>query len=203
MPCRILLATTNPAKQARLRWLLDGLGLTCVTPEETGVAPPVEEEGATHREVAARKAGAWSRAFGGLALASDGGALIPALGTRWDSLRTRRFAGEAADDRARVEALLRLLEPCQGQVRRIAWREAGAVADAGRVLGVWEAEGGEGVVARTFDPRRVNPGFWVATVWCLPALGKRYLECTEEELARAGDPWAALKPQVQAFLRGL
>ena len=201
MPKHILLATTNRTKESKLRWALQGLDLDLVTPAEAKLAVDVEENGATHRANAVSKAEAWSRAYGGIAIATDGGAIIPALGDRWNSLRTRRFAGEDADDRARVEALLRLMALYEGDARRVFWHEAVAAAENGRVLEAWEAEGGQGVIARDFDPRRVNPGFWVATVWLYPSLGKRYVECTEEELARAGDPWVALRERLQAYFR--
>lgn len=202
-PRRVLLATANPAKQARLRWLLEGLPVAALTPQEAGLRVEVDETGATHAENAALKAAAWSRAFGGLALASDGGVWVPALGEAWDSLRTRRFAGEGADDRARVEALLRLMAPYRGRERRVVWREAVALAHQGNVLHVWEAQGGEGLLAEDYDPARVVPGFWIATVWCFPALGKRYSECRPEELEQADDTWARLRPQVQSALRSL
>lgn len=194
----ILLATTNTAKTEKLSWLLAGLDLGPVTPREAGLSLNVSEDGTDHRHNAELKALAWSTAFQGLAIASDGGALIPALGARWDSLRTHRFAGDT-DDRGRVEALLALMEPFEGDARRVVWREAVAIAERGSILASWDAQGNEGVVAPEFDPGRVRPDFWVETVWYLPQLKKRHMDCTPEELARAGDPWGMLRGKVRHF----
>ncbi|MDO8751177.1 MAG: hypothetical protein Q7K03_08545 [Dehalococcoidia bacterium] len=54
-------------------------------------APKVREDGLAHQANATAKAVAWSVAYGGMAIASDGGLVAPALGDWWDSLRTRRF----------------------------------------------------------------------------------------------------------------
>ena len=76
----ILLATGNVAKQAKLRWLIDGLGFDAVTPRDLGLDFDPPESGSTHQEVAASKALAWADPTGCLAIASDGGVDIPALG---------------------------------------------------------------------------------------------------------------------------
>ncbi|MFQ5860685.1 MAG: non-canonical purine NTP pyrophosphatase [Dehalococcoidia bacterium] len=198
----VLLATTNAAKVERLRWLLEGLPLTLLGPDRVIPRPQVEESGSTHQANAALKAQAWSQAAGGLAIASDGGLVIPVLGSRWDSRETQRFAGAHADDRRRLERLLELLQPYRGQARRALWVEAVAVAQDGGLLSSWQAQGGEGLLAESYEPQHVVPGFWVATLWYFPRFGKRYVEMSPEELAQAADPWAQLKPLVQAFFRG-
>ena len=115
----IVLATTNPAKQGKLLGLLDGLPLKPRPQVELGPEgeAPVEE-GSSHEQNARHKAEFWSRAVGVQAIASDGGLLIPALGERWDSLFTHRFAGEDADDQARLSLLLQMMEPFRGEERR-------------------------------------------------------------------------------------
>ena len=197
----ILLGTTNPVKQEHLAWLLEGLPLRIVRPVEEGLSVEVEERGASHRENALLKAVAWSRASGLLAIASDGGLAVPALGERWDSLRTHRFAGPAADERARLEALLALMAPLTGGERRAFWREAVALAERGRPLKTWEAQGGEGVIAPSFDPGRIYRGFWVATAWYFPQVGKTYAEMAPQERRRSGEPWSRLRPRVLRFFR--
>ena len=76
----ILLATGNPAKQQTLRWLLEGLDLRPTTPEQLGLESVPEEEGDTHQAIARLKAQEWSLAGSTLAIASDGGLVLPALG---------------------------------------------------------------------------------------------------------------------------
>ncbi|MBI4233928.1 MAG: hypothetical protein HY686_05745 [Chloroflexi bacterium] len=198
----LLLATRNPAKVERLRWLVEGLGFSLRTPEAVAHPPPVEETGATHLANARLKALAWSKAARCLALASDGGLVIPALGAQWDSLHTGRFAGEGASDRARVEALLRLMAPYRGDERRAYWMESVVVAERGQVLAAWEVQSGDGLIAETLDPDHpIVPNFWAATVWCFPKLNKTYAELTESELRQVGDHWTKLREKVQRFFR--
>lgn len=195
----ILLGTRNPAKQARLRWLLDGLGFTDLTPDDLPPAPEPEETGASFAANAALKARYWSRLAGGLAIASDGGVAVPALGERWQALRTRRASGAApGDDLARIDHLLDLLRPFRGAERRVIWHEAVALADQGALLAVWEVDGQLGEIAESYDPARVNPGFWIESVWRYPELGKVHAELTPEELARVQTWWDRLRAQVRA-----
>ena len=200
---KALLATANPAKQERLRRLLEGLPFECHGPAEAGLLHrgPAQETGTTHAEIAADKAVAWSRAASALAISSDGGLSIPALGDRWQSILTRRLTGEGSDEE-RAKVLLELMQPCSGQERRATWHEALAIAEDGRLLASWSVQGPTGMVARS-PGRRGIPGFWVFDVWEMPSLGKRYSELTERELEAVGDHWAQLKALARPFLEGL
>ncbi len=198
-PKRLLLATTNPAKQGQLRWLLDGLGLTLVAPADLGLRVNAPEEGATHLAIAEGKALAWSRAAGVAAIATDGGLVIPALGERWDALRTGRSDGPGAGDHARIERLLALMESCAGEQRAAWWVEAAALAQEGRVLASWQAESARGRIAGRYDPARITPGFWAFSVWELPHLGKTWAELTPAERERLDDHWARLREQVRGW----
>jgi XTP/dITP diphosphohydrolase len=195
----ILLATTNPAKREKLAWLLEDLGFRFDGPEAVAPQPQALETASTHRGNAILKAATWSRAYGGLAIASDGGLIIGALGPAWDSLRTARFAGPDADDRQRLEKLLELMAPCAGEERRATWVEAVALARAGEILGTWEAQGGNGLLGSSFPRGHLAPGFWAAALWYFPELGKRYAQLSEDERRQVAEPWSLLKPQLQAF----
>ena len=198
----ILLASTNPAKLRRLAWLLEGLALRPVGPEALPHPPLVEENARSHRANAVLKAQEWSRAWGGgLAIASDGGLSIPALGRRWDSLRTRRFAGPDADDRARVEALLELMRPYSGPERHVWWFEVVALAQGDELLGTWSAWSGRRALASSFDPARLVHDFWLDTLWYVPALGKHLSELSAEEREQVQQHWYRLKLRLQAFFR--
>ena len=199
----ILLGTTNPAKQRKLSWLLRGLPLKQVTPQELGStqAEP-RESGDTHEKVARQKAVAWSDAASGLAISSDGGLVIPALGKRWESLHTRRFAGIDADDQARRDGLVELMQPYHGDERRASWVEALAIADGGRTLASWQVEGPSGVLPEEPRPGPAVSGFWAFSIWYFPELRKTYDQLTEEELEHLGDHWSQLRLSVVGFLRG-
>lgn len=195
----VLLGTENRAKQERLAWLLEGFGLTWVTPAQASLAAPwVEEDGPSHQANATAKAVAWSEVYGGMAIASDGGLVVPALGHGWDSLRTRRFW--EGDDLGRAHALLSLMAQLDGKERRAYWVEAVAIADRGRLLHGIEVRSGDGIIARDVDEALIKDGFWVGAVWYFPKLGKRYAELTPEEMSSMGDHWTALKGHMGTLL---
>lgn len=105
-----VLATANRGKVAELKALLAEAGLDIeVTPQsELEVAAP-PETGATFVENALTKARHAARATGLPAIADDSGLVVPALGGA-PGIRSARFAGENADDRANVAKLLAALE---------------------------------------------------------------------------------------------
>ena len=198
----ILLATTNLAKQARLRWMLDGLPLACLSPAEAGLVEytPPEESGTPHHEIAAEKAVTWSQAGSRLAVCTDGGLSIPALDDRWQSILTRRLTGNGSDEQ-RVERLLELMRPYSAERRQASWTEALAIAESGRLLACWEVKGATGMVSQTPGPLGPVPGFWAFSVWEFSDLGKRYSQLTDSELASVDDHWTQLKALAQPFLR--
>lgn len=196
---RILLATGNSAKQDALRDLLEGLPLTPVSPADIDLNADPDETGDTHEAIAIEKAAEWSRLSGMLAIASDGGLVVPALGHNWESRYTHRFAGPAANDDERRRRLLELLAPFKSAAREASWVEALAVADRGRPLKSWELRGGSGVIAETAAVGPHTDGFWVFPLWHFPSLGKFYNELTIAEKETLGDHWATLKSLVQRY----
>jgi len=198
----VLLATTNPAKAAKLTWALEGLGLALRTLLDLPPAPEPQEAGATHQANAVAKAAYWSRLADHLAIASDGGVRIPVLGEGWNALQTRRTVGEHATDDERVRRLLELMLPYRGEDRRVCWVEAVAIAEGGQALASWQVDGDEGYLAESFSPaRRRIPGFWVASLFYYPQFGKCYAELSPEELAQVDTGWRTLKEKVQEWFR--
>ena len=202
----ILLATNNPDKQQALRRLLEGLPLSPATPSQIGLKINPKEEGQTHLEVAREKAIQWSQAGSTLAIASDGGLVLPALGGRWESLYTHRFAGEAADGQTRIQRLLELMRPYHGADRQASWVEALAIAHRGRLLASWELPGATGVIS--LDAPEMPPessiddsGFWVFSVWEFPEFGKRYNQLSPAQTEALDDHWLNLRGLVQRYFR--
>jgi len=198
----ILLATGNGDKQRALQSLFVGLRFNPVTPTEAGVAASPDEDGDSHRLIAEEKAIAWSAAGAMLAIASDGGLIIPALGPAWESRHTRRFTGPDLDDSQRVDRLLELMEPFNGTDRKASWAEALAVAYKGRLLASWELLGAVGEIVRARQPGPV-PEFWAFTVWSFPKYGKTYKELTQDELESLNDHWTRLGQLVRRFLQSV
>ena len=198
----ILLATGNADKQEQFRQLLAGLPLSPVTPAEAGVRGPAEEVGDTHESIARDKALRWSAASGTLAVASDGGLVIPALGPRWESRHTRRFAGPAASNEERLSRLLELMRPYRGEARRASWVEALALAHKGRVLVSWELTGGAGYLDEQ-PPDGPLPEFWVFSVWRFPQFGAVYNELTAAQRESIDDHWARLRKLAARFFQSI
>jgi len=198
----VLLASGNTDKQSAFRTALDGLSLRPVTPNELGVTASTQEDGDTHEAIAVEKAVEWSKAGSMLAIASDGGLVIPSLGPAWESRHTRRFAGPDVDDAQRVDRLLELMEPFGGADRSASWAEALAIAYKGRPLVSWELLGATGEIAQARQPGPV-PEFWAFTIWDFPELGKTYNELTSEDLLSLNDHWTRLGQLVRRFFRSI
>jgi XTP/dITP diphosphohydrolase len=122
----LFLGTTNPGKLREVLRLVEGLPFRVVTPAALGrPLPEVVEDGATFAENAAKKASAFARCAGMVALADDSGLCVDALGgapgvrsARWSEAEAPGLEGEARD-LANNDKLLRLLagEP---KARRLA-----------------------------------------------------------------------------------
>lgn len=202
-PTQVFIATSNPAKAGRLRWVLEGLPLSVLSPAEVvGYRSPAET-GTMFRENAVLKAVHGSEAVAGLAIASDGGVQIPALGAAWDALFTGRAAGDDVEEEMRARHLLLLMQGKKGDERRIAWTEAVAVAGNGLLLGCWEESGNEGVLTEEYDGTHGIPGFWVYSLWYYPQFRKRYCELTSSELESVDLTWRRIKERVQSHFREL
>jgi XTP/dITP diphosphohydrolase len=112
----LFFGTTNPGKLRELLRLVEGLPIRVVTPAELGrPLPEVVEDGATFAENAAKKAAAFARAAGRIALADDSGLCVDALGgapgvhsARWSEADAPGLTG-LARDLANNDKLLRAL----------------------------------------------------------------------------------------------
>jgi XTP/dITP diphosphohydrolase len=107
---RWVLASSNPGKLAELKALFAAAGITAIEllPQSAlGVESPLETA-PTFVENALIKARHAARATGLPAIADDSGIAVDALGGA-PGVRSARFAGPAADDRANVRKLLESL----------------------------------------------------------------------------------------------
>ena len=204
MTLSVLLATTNPAKAEHLRVLTAGIDVALVDGSSLASPPEVEEDGASHLGNAIHKAVVWSRVRSGVALASDGGLAIPALGDDWSSLVTRRGTGGDVSDEEHAARLLRRMRDLRGDQRAAHRVEAVALGRDGVLLGAWEASGLHGRIAEDYvPPPGETDGFWIPGLWVSNASGKREWELSEADLAAADEPWLALKPLVRDLLERL
>jgi XTP/dITP diphosphohydrolase len=105
---KLLIATTNKGKQREYRELLRELDALLLFPNDLGIKLEVNEDGATYRENAAKKALAFASASELIALADDSGLEVAALNGE-PGVRSARYAGEGADDARRRTYLLQKL----------------------------------------------------------------------------------------------
>ncbi len=106
---KLLLATSNLGKARDMRALLADADIEILTLHDFADLPEVEEDGATFRENAHKKASEISALTGLPTLADDSGLVVDALGGE-PGVYSARYAGEPKSDRANNEKLLENLK---------------------------------------------------------------------------------------------
>ncbi len=193
---KVLLGTTNPLKRDRLTWLLEDLdSCKAIYLEDINLNLTIEENGESFENNAILKANAYSLAYNGLAMSSDGGVTIPVLGKHWNGLLTHRFAGAKATDIDRLKAILKIMEPFQGEDRAAFWNEALAVSYQGQVVFSFLKSGEKCYLLKKYNAEFILPGFWMASLWFSPRFNKTYLDLSEEERNSQDLTWIRIKNQ--------
>lgn len=176
---KLLLATGNPGKAREYRELLHGLRYRIATPSDIGISGEVEESGATFEDNARLKATTMAAASGLLTLADDSGLEVDALGGE-PGTRSRRFAGEGASDRARIDLLLGRMAGVPWPERAARFRCVIAIAEPG---GAVETRSGECAGLIALSPAG-ETGFGYDPVFYIPELGRTMAQLTMEEKNR-------------------
>ena len=114
---QIVLATRNPGKVRELRARLGSLPVDLLSAADLDGAPEVEEDALTLAGNARKKALALYRHTGLPALADDTGLEVYTLDMA-PGVRSARYAGDAADDRANRTQLLAALGPAADRAAR-------------------------------------------------------------------------------------
>lgn len=168
---RLLLATNNPGKVAEMRAILDGLGLTLLTPADAGLQLEVVEDGRNYAENASKKALAFARAGRLPTLADDSGLEVDVLDGR-PGLYSHRFSSKP--DASDADRRSYLLEQLYGKPRPWTARFRATVAVArpdGRVsLAAGQCEG------EIVPEERGSNGFGYDPIFLIPALGRTMAE---------------------------
>ena len=167
-------ATRNSGKLSEVRAIL-GDRIEIRGLDEFLDVPEVIEDGETFEANAVKKAAVICRHLGLPTIADDSGLEVDALDGA-PGVRSARFAGPNASDRARNEKVLRLLSrvPPEDRIARFRCVLAVAYPD-GRV---YTTEGScEGLIA---EDLRGDRGFGYDPVFLLPQLGKTFGEVCPE-----------------------
>ncbi|MGB8215186.1 MAG: RdgB/HAM1 family non-canonical purine NTP pyrophosphatase [Anaerolineales bacterium] len=176
---KILLATTNKGKIVEIKALLDGVGLTLVTPAELGLTLEVVEDGQTYAENATKKAATFSQASGLIALGDDSGLEVEALGGQ-PGLHSHRFC--PIPDATDADRRKYLLEKLHGAPRP--WRArfracVAVVSQAGEAqLASGQCEG------EIIPEERGTNGFGYDPIFFIPELGRTMAELGMDEKNR-------------------
>jgi XTP/dITP diphosphohydrolase len=181
---RLLIATTNAAKFAEYRLLLREFDLEMVSLRDAGIDAEAPEDGASFAENARLKAQFYFDRAGIATLADDGGLEVDALGGA-PGVRSHRWLGEGADDRALAEEIVRRMRGIEPALRTARLRAAAAlvfVEGGARRERVVEAAF-EGTIADRCYPQ-IQAGFPYRAVMIVPRRGCYLAELGEEEAAR-------------------
>jgi XTP/dITP diphosphohydrolase len=185
---RLLLATNNKGKVAEIKALLDGAGLTLLTPAEIGLTLEIQEDGLTYAENASKKAVAFSQASGMVAMSDDSGLEVDAL-EGLPGLHSHRFSPkpEATDaDRRKY-----LLEKLQGMRRPWTAHFQATVAVA---LPSGEVKLATGQCVGEIIPEEFGTnGFGYDPIFFIPELGLTMAELEMDEKNRLSHRAEAVK----------
>jgi XTP/dITP diphosphohydrolase len=168
----VLLATNNQNKIRELREILQSMPASLVSPKDAGIDVHVEETGRTYVANARKKALAFARASGLVALADDSGLEVTALDGA-PGVYSARYAGEGAGSADRIALLLRNLHGVPWERRQARFVAVVTIAAPdGRVR--WRLGECRGMI--TFAPQGAG-GFGYDPVFYMPEFG-----CTMAEL---------------------
>ncbi len=171
-----MLASRNIGKLKELQALLAGLPWQVTSILDYPEVPEVEEDGATFRENAIKKASVVAEKLKLWTLADDSGLEVDFLNGA-PGVYSARFAGLHGDDRKNIEKLLSLLAGVSWAQRTARFRSVLAFASPEGQL--WTTEG-ECVGFIALEPRGEG-GFGYDPVFYLPERGLTMAELPEEE----------------------
>lgn len=190
MKQKILIATGNPHKQKKLKEIVDGFFKPIVLD-----LPKIKEVGKTFQGIVENKAKKYSKWFNGWAVATDGGARIPAL-KNWNALRTQRFS--KGDDFKRMDKLLELMKNKRN--RMVYWDEALAVAYNGKLIFSTIVSAMPARLQKSYDRKKYKPGIWLCSLSSFSQFGnKNFFDLTPKQKLKTEDSWTKLRKEFNKF----
>jgi len=176
---RILIATNNKGKIHEIKALLEGLSVLLFTPQEMGISLEVAEDGQTYAENASKKATAFAKTSGLVALADDSGLEVDALGGQ-PGLHSHRFCPipNATDADRRKYLLERLGAYPRPWNARFRATVAVAIPAGETKMATGECEG------QIIPDERGKNGFGYDPIFYIPDLGRTMAELGMDEKNR-------------------
>ena len=184
----IVLATRNRKKVEEIGRVFKGYKVRFLTLDAFPGCPEVEEDGATFRQNAVKKAVSIAEFTGCLAIADDSGLEVRALRGA-PGIFSARYAGEGADDRKNRMKLLRQMRGLEGVDREARFVCCIAIAfpDGGYKTFTGYAKGNIGKKSKGFN------GFGYDPVFCPAGYDRTFAQMTASEKDRLSHRGKALK----------
>ncbi len=191
----LILASNNPGKLREMQALLQDADIQVITPVDKGLVLNVEEEGQSYADNAARKALAFSRSSGLLALGDDSGLEVEALGGA-PGIFSARFAPKTgatdADRRAYLLELLKEYSPPW----RAAFHCTVALATPNGEISYTQGE----CQGEIIPQERGENGFGYDPIFLIPELGRTMAELTLQEKNRISHRARAVRAAIPLIL---
>jgi XTP/dITP diphosphohydrolase len=176
----LIFATRNRGKLAELTSLVAPLGLSVVSVADRPEVPDVEEDGNTFEANATKKARLVAEATGLPSLADDSGLVVDALNGE-PGVRSARYAGHRADDRANNARLLAALEGVPSASRAAHFVCVMALADPHGALGQAVRITRGQCAGQILEAPRGAGGFGYDPLFLVPELGQTFAELAPEQ----------------------
>ncbi|MHC4474710.1 MAG: XTP/dITP diphosphatase [Planctomycetota bacterium] len=202
MERKILVATTNPAKIAELKAMLD-LDVELAGLSDFGGITEIEEDGETFAENARKKATGYAKATGLWTIADDSGLVVDSLAGE-PGVRSARFSGEKEKNRKLLDhknmaKVLQLLQNVPKDKRTARFVCCLCLASGEKVL--IETEGRlEGLIA---EQEVGHNGFGYDPIFFVPSINKTVAQLTPDEknaISHRGNAIRKLKPLLDSLL---
>lgn len=196
---KLLLATTNQGKLRELKQLLAPFALDLVGLDQLDGPPVVEEDGATFKDNAIKKALTLARFSGYLTLADDSGLSVDVLAGA-PGVFSARYAGEQSDDKANNLKLVTELQKLPLNQRKahfhcciaLAWPDGRCSTVEGQVDGL------------IIDQERGINGFGYDPLFLVPEYGKTMAELPakmKNRISHRGQALQQLLPLIAEILQ--
>lgn len=187
----ILIGTRNQYKVTEMAYFLEGLKRVKIHfLVETEIVVSIDEDQATLKANAEKKALEISKQTDWYVIASDGGVDIPGSGDKWNILKNQRTVGENNSDKEKVRILISLMDDLKGEDRRCSYRLALALARKGQLLWSFEDISDVGYIIEKPEDSQILPYRWMSHVWYYPQYKKTLDQLDEierKEIRRQGD----------------
>jgi len=170
----IVLATRNSGKIREFQQLLKNFPVEIKNLNDFGPIPEVEEDGETFDDNAYKKALFTAKFLGLPAISDDSGLVVEALGGA-PGVKSARYAGENATDKANIDKLLKEMEGKDD--RRAAFECVISIAVPSGPALTYEGRC-EGEIAK--NPKGTS-GFGYDPVFFYPQYGKTFAELSSDE----------------------